>query len=130
MGNLRNSMKKFLNKLFGKKTPEPRPEPKSKKSAKDLATERGQPYVNIVSMELNPEQITQGAFELEWNSLFVAELIKLGFRGRTDEQIVDQWFTHVCRNIALETLEQELADPEKRLMFTRRDLGDGRVEVS
>jgi hypothetical protein len=27
---------------------------------------------------------------------------------------VDQWFTSVCRNVVLETFEQEQADPENR----------------
>ena len=34
------------------------------------------------------------------------------------------------RNIALETFEQEMADPEKRERFNRKDLGNGRTEVS
>ena len=37
---------------------------KAKKSARDLATERGEPYVAIVSVDIDPENLHQGAFEL------------------------------------------------------------------
>ncbi len=92
--------------VFKKKTPEPAPKAK-KKTAKDIATEKGEPYVSIVGMELDPENIHQGAFELDWNDKFVADLIRAGYQGKTDADIVDQWFQSVCRNVALETFENE-----------------------
>ena len=57
---------------FKKKPPEvaakPEPKPKSApKSPKDLATERGEPYVNILSMDIDPENLHAGSFELDWN---------------------------------------------------------------
>lgn len=102
----------------------------SKLSSKDAATARGEPYVNVIGMALDPKDLKQGAFELEYNALFVASLIREGYRGKNDDQIVDQWFTSVCRNVALETFEQEMADPEIRAKFNRKDLGNGRTEVS
>jgi hypothetical protein len=97
-----------LKKLF--KAEEPQPEVKSKpkkKSAKDIATERGEPYVAIIGIEVDPENIHQGAFELDWNDKFVADLIRHGYQGKTDADIVDQWFQSVCRNVVLETFEKE-----------------------
>ena len=35
------------------------------KTAKELATERGEPYFNVVSMEIDPNNIHAGAFEFE-----------------------------------------------------------------
>jgi hypothetical protein len=131
-------MKNLFKKIFGKQSSKkvtvheltPRVNAVSSKSPKDLATERGEPYINIVGMEIDKKNIGQGAFELEWNSLFIAELLKYGYKGKTDEAIVDMWFTDLCRNVVMESFEQEMADPEKRLQFNRRDLGNGRVEVS
>jgi hypothetical protein len=57
-------------------------------------------------------------------------LIKSGYQGKTDADVVDNWFQDVCRNVVLETYEQEQADPEKRAVSNRRDLGNGRTEVS
>jgi len=115
--------------------PEPVPEtkkaPKKKElSPKEKATAAGEPYVAILSVDLDPNDINNGAFELDWNELFIAKLLQAGYKGTNEEQIVDQWFTDVCRNIVLETFEQEQADPDKRNMINRRDLGGGRSEFS
>jgi hypothetical protein len=98
-------------------------------TAKEQATAAGQPYVNIISLDLDPANPNIGSVELDWNALFINQLIQMGYRGASDEQIVDQWFQTVCRNILMETWEQELADPSKRAV-QRRDLGNGRTEIS
>jgi hypothetical protein len=106
--------------------------PKPAKSAKDLATENGEPYISIVSVDLDPENIGSGAFELDWNDKFISNLVRSGYQYRANEPedvIVDRWFQEVCRNVVLEHFEQEQADPELRRV-SRRDLGKGRTEVS
>jgi hypothetical protein len=127
---------KLLDKFFKRKKIETKTEtvkPK-KKSEKDLATERGEPYVAVLGMEIDPENMQQGAFELDWNDKFVANLIRAGYQmdaKDTDSAIVDRWFTTVCRNIVLETYEQyEAMNPERDRVVKSRDLGDGRSEVS
>ena len=131
---------KFFDKLkksFEKKKPtevkSESPKPK-KKSEKDLANERGEPYVTILSMEIDPENMQSGAFELDWNEKFVANLVRAGYQMKptdTDADIVDRWFTTVCRNIVLETYEQEEAmNPERDRVVKSRNIGDGRSEVS
>lgn len=107
------------------------PKPK-KKSDKELATERGEPYVAIVSMDINPENLHEGAFELDWNDKFVANLIRAGYQMKpddTDAEIVDRWFQNVCRHVVMETWEQEQAMNPQRYVQSR-DLGNGRREVS
>jgi hypothetical protein len=135
-----------LKKLFSP-APEiiPEPvEPKAKKapkkkelSPKEQATAIGEPYVSILSVDLDPGDINNGSFELDWNDKFVVNLVKQGYKIReddTDAQIVDRWFQTVCRNIALEVYEQEQADPDKResdmRVIQQRDLGGGFTEVS
>ena len=112
--------------VFKKKTAEaPAPVPKSKKkTAKEIATEKAEPYVNIDSVQIDPKNPGQGAFELDWNEFFVAKLVKAGYQGKTDEQIVDQWFQDVCRNVVLETYEQYEANNPQRVQ--KEDLGGGR----
>ena len=102
-----------------------------KKSDKELATAQGEPYVNIVKVELDPNNVGNGAFELDWNEFFVAKLVRAGYKGRDDEQIVDQWFQDVCRHVVLETYEQyEANNPRPTTGVQRKDLGDGYSEVS
>ena len=118
---------KQLGDIFKKK-------PKTKaehKSEKDTATEKQLPYVNVVGFELdNLEKPDQGAFELDWNVYFVNQLRKEGYQGSKDEDVVDQWFQKVCRNIALETWEKYDADPDSRGTVTKTKRDDGKTEVS
>lgn len=101
-----------------------------KKTAKELATSKGEPWVNIVSVELDSEDIGQGAFELDWNEFFVVKLIKSGYKGKDDQQIVDQWFQDICRNVVLETFEQyEANNPRPISGIQKKDIGDGRSEI-
>jgi hypothetical protein len=104
------------------------------KTEKEIANEKGEPYVNIVSMEIDPENIQAGAFELDWNDKFVANLVRAGYQmdaKDTDADIVDRWFTAVCRNVVLETYEQyEAMNPERDRVVKTRNIGDGRSEVS
>jgi hypothetical protein len=102
------------------------------KSAKELATEKGEPYVAILGMEVDPENLHQGSFELDWNSIFVTRLVRAGYMMKetdTDADIVDRWFQNVCRHVVMETFEQEEAMNPQRFVRSR-DLGDGRREHS
>jgi hypothetical protein len=123
-------IKKLINNLFGNK-PEPAviKEQKTKKTPKELATERDEPWVEVLSMDIDKDNPGNGAFELDWNDKFLSNLIRAGYQGKTDQDIVDNWFKSVCRNVIQENFEQEQADPEIRAS-NRRDLGDGRTEVS
>jgi hypothetical protein len=104
---------KFFDR-FKKKKPEVQAEPKPKKviekTAKEIATEKGEAYVNILSMDIDPENIGAGAFELDWNEKFIADLVRHGYmmdKNDTDADIVDRWFTAVCRNVVLERTSNE-----------------------
>jgi hypothetical protein len=104
------------------------------KTEKEIAGEKGEPYVNILSMDVDPENMQNGAFELDWNDKFVANLVRAGYQKDpkdTDADIVDRWFTAVCRNVVLETYEQyEAMNPERDRVVKTRNIGDGRSEVS
>lgn len=114
-----------IKKVFQKKQ-EPVKKTK-KKTPMEIATEAGEPYVNVLGMDVSPEDISNGSFELEFNDIFVARLIKAGYQQQpddTDNEIVDRWFQTICRNVAMETYEQFTADPDNR-----RNLGGGYTEV-
>ena len=101
------------------------------KDPKAEATKRGEPYVSIISVELDPENVGNGAFELDWNDYFINKLLRAGYQGKDDAQIVDRWFQDVCRNIVMETYEQfEANNPRPPNGVQKKDLGNGRTEVS
>jgi len=99
-------------------------------SPKELATQKGEPWVSVINVELDPNNLGSGSFELDWNEIFLAKLMRAGFTGKTDQQIVDQWFNLICRNVIAENFEQEMADPAKRSTVDRRDIGGGYSEMS
>ena len=103
------------------------------KSEKELATEAGEPYVAVLRMDVDPNNLHQGAFELDWNDIFVARLVKAGYmikREDTDAEIVDRWFQNVCRHVVMETWEQEQAMRQSGIYVKTTDIGNGRSEVS
>jgi hypothetical protein len=123
-------IKKLINSLFGTKPEEPVIKTqKTKKTPKELATEAGEPWVEVLSIDIDKDNPGAGSFELDWNDKFVANLIRSGYQGKTDQDLVDNWFRSVCQNVVLENYEQEQADPDNR-PSNRRDLGNGRTEVS
>lgn len=137
-----------LKNLFKKQEVKPvvKKEPKTKQvkaktelTEKEKATAASEPYIAITKVEINPENINDGAFDLDFNDKFVLNLIKAGYKQRDDDTdiiIVDRWFQTVCRNVALEMYEQQVADPENRTegrdarVIRTKDLGNGRTEVS
>lgn len=71
----------------------------AKLTPKELATERKEPWVAVLDTHVNKENIRNGFFELDWNEYFVLELKAAGYKGSTDEEIVDHWFSELCRNV-------------------------------
>ena len=127
----------LFDRFLKKKKPEVKAEPRPKKvekTEKEIATEKGEPYVNMLSMDVDPENMQNGAFELDWNDKFVSNLVRAGYQmdpKDTESDIVDRWFTAVCRNVVLETYEQyEAMNPERDRVVKTRNIGDGRSEVS
>ena len=116
------------------KTP-PMPEVKAPvKTEKQIANEKGEPYVAVLSMDVDPNNLHQGAFELDWNEIFVARLVKAGYMMKPDDadaDIVDRWFQNICRHVVMETWEQEQAMNKYSSQYVNsRDIGGGRTEVS
>ena len=104
------------------------------KTAKQIATEKNEPYVAIVTMDIDPNNLHQGAFELDWNEIFIARLVKAGYMMKptdADSDIVDRWFQNVCRHVVMETWEQDQAMRNSVSGYVHtRDIGDGRSEIS
>jgi hypothetical protein len=121
--------KKVVKPVEVKEAPAPKPKA-PEKTAKQLATEAGEPYVAVLGMDVDLNNLHQGAFELDWNEIFVARLVKAGYQGKVDADIVDQWFQNVCRHVVMETWEQEQAIKQSGIYVQSRDIGGGKSEVS
>ena len=100
----------------------------AKLTPKERATERKEPWVEVLTTHVNKENVRNGFFELDWNEFFVLELRSAGYTGETDEEIMDKWFGELCRNVGAE----EGINMERRgAGFINRALrDDGRSEIS
>ena len=79
-----------------------------KKDPKEYATRRKEPWVSVLDVKLNEENVRNGFFELDWNEYFIEQLIQAGYGFDTDpqEEIVDRWF----RDIVFNMLQEEGLD--------------------
>ncbi len=62
---------------------------------------KNEPWVAFIDSGYDPQEGIDGfRFELDWNSQWV-ELLKLhGFVGKTESEVVEDWFIEVCRSNA------------------------------
>lgn len=68
---------------------------------KERATAQSMPYVAVLDTHVNPDDIKNGFFDLDWNEFFIKELIENGYGTEQDpeEEIVDRWFRDLCGEI-------------------------------
>lgn len=91
--------------------------------SKKCATLRREPWVNVVKMDFTAKTSLEGSFELDWNEPFVEKLKAEGYTGPTPDNIVNQWFMELCRNIAMEEFDGTgnfTADSEANLEALKR----------
>jgi hypothetical protein len=83
-------MFKFIKNLFSG----------SDVTTKEKATAKNQPYVNVVKVNIDRDNPSDGYFELEWNQIFIRDLMNAGYSGENEEEIIDQWFSALCSSVA------------------------------
>jgi hypothetical protein len=100
----------------------------AKLDPKERATEKKEPWVAVLETHVNKDNLRNGFFELDWNEYFVLQLRSAGYVGETEEEVVDEWFSELCRNLGAE----EGVDMSRRgAGYVNRALrDDGRSEVS
>ncbi len=76
----------------------------AKMTPKERATAKGEPWVQVLDTKVNPDNVRNGFFELDWNDLFIVQLKQAGygFEGDPEEEIVDRWFRDIVRNMLTE----------------------------
>ena len=102
-------MKKWLKNITGITAKEEKELEQVKVTdPKEYATRKKEPWVNVLDMQVNGDNIRNGFFELDWNIYFIEELIQNGYGEESDpeEEIVDRWF----RDIVYNMLQEEAID--------------------
>lgn len=82
-----------------------------KKDPKEYATRKKEPWVSVLDVKINKENVRNGFFELDWNQYFIQDLIRAGYGLEADpeEEIVDRWF----RDIVYQMLDDEGLDTSR-----------------
>ena len=94
---------------------------------KAQATKDKKPWVAVLDTQVNPENIKNGFFELDWNNEFIEQLLDAGYSGETNEQIVDAWF----RTIVSQMLQEDGQDTERGMGYINVvPIEKGKSEVS
>ena len=99
----------------------------AKLSPKEAATAKKEPWVAVLDTHVNKDNIRNGFFELDWNEYFVLQLKEAGYKGDTEEAVVDQWFQELCKGVGSESG----VDMDRRGsgFINVNNLGDGKSEV-
>ena len=122
----------MIDKLLGKKKEAKKLSPEEERRAvlakeKEEATKKGEPWVGVLDTKVNPENIRNGFFELDWNNEFIEQLLDAGYSGESNEQIVDAWF----KTIAKQVLQDSGQDPSRGAGYINtKNLSDDKSEIS
>ena len=80
---------------------------------KEIATKNGEPWVAVLDTQINPENIKNGFFEIDWNNEFIEQLLDAGYSGESNEEIVDAWF----RTIVSQMLEEDGQSTDREMGY-------------
>ena len=130
-------MKNFLKKITGldkveaekAQVQEEKLELLKQRDPKAYATRKKEPWVNVIDVKVNEENVRNGFFELDWNEYFIAQLVEAGYGVDNDpeEEIVDRWF----RDIVYNMLEEEGQDTNRGAGYINVvPIAKGKSEVS
>lgn len=130
-------MKNFLKKIIGldkvekakAELEERETEVLKQRDPKEYATRRKEPWVNVIDVKVNEQNVRNGFFELDWNKYFIVQLIQAGYGVDNDpeEEIVDRWF----RDIVYNMLEQDGQDTSRGAGYINVvPISKGKSEVS
>ena len=100
-----------------------------KRDPKEYATRRKEPWISVLDVKFNEQNVRNGFFEMDWNQYFIEELIRAGYGLEADpeEEIVDRWF----RDIVYNMLSEEGLDTQRNFGYINVvPIDKGKSEVS
>ena len=94
---------------------------------KTAATANKDPWVAVLDTHVNMQNPRNGFFELDWNEYFIAMLRENGYTGAADEELVDQWFQDLCKEIG----NDDGIPMDRRFSgyIDVKNIGNGRSEI-
>jgi hypothetical protein len=97
---------KWLKNIFSSKGKKPDESNENIHTIEDKY-KSNEPWIDVVRINMEDKNNpSTGYFELDWNTAFVNQLKEAGYSGRTEEEIVEQWFNDLCRGVISDTLPE------------------------
>lgn len=99
------------------------------RNPKEYATRRKEPWISVLDVKVNEDNVRNGFFEMDWNKYFIEQLIAAGYGVDNDveEEIVDRWF----RDIVYNMLSEEGLDTNRNSGYINVvPISKGKSEVS
>lgn len=94
---------------------------------KEEATKKGEAWVAVLDTQVNSDNIRNGFFELDWNNEFIEQLLDAGYKGESNEEIVDAWF----KTIVTQMLQEDGQDTDRGMGYVNVvPIDKGKSEVS
>lgn len=94
---------------------------------KEEATKKGEAWVAVIDTQVNSDNIRNGFFELDWNNEFIEQLLDAGYKGESNEEIVDAWF----KTIVTQMLQEDGQDTDRGMGYVNVvPIDKGKSEVS
>lgn len=66
-----------------------------------------EPYVEVVKIGLVDNKSDNGYVELDWNNKFIDMLHREGYKGISDDEMVNKWFNQLCRTVLLQEMNDQ-----------------------
>jgi len=95
-----------------------------------LADLNNEPYVAVLNIDFDNKNPSNGYFELDFNEHFVEYLANNGYNGIEPEEIVNEWFSDLCKNIVLEDMVDEKGNPKSFLTESKEGQLVQRLKVN
>ena len=96
---------------------------------KAYATKKKEPWVNVLDVKVNQDNVRNGFFELDWTEYVIEQLLESGYgeEGDPEEEVVDRWF----RDIVYNMLSEEGMDTNRNAGYINVvPISKGKSEVS
>ena len=100
--------------MFKKKKPEKKTEPKTDK---EIATGKKEPWVSVISIDIDDDDVGNGAFELDWNDYFITKLVRSGYQKKKDDELDHLLVEKIKEEIVLEECEMKDRKQKERNRF-------------
>lgn len=126
---IEHQLQKAKEDLIDLKEETKRQEEWAKLSEKERHTLKKEPWISVLETHIDPTNLKNGFFELDWNIYFIEELKKYGYGVDNDpeEEIVNRWF----KDIVYQVIQEEQLDMNRSAGYINvQPIQDGKSEVS